>query len=506
MCGIVGLMSSKGSVSYCLVEALLSLQHRGQDAVGITTHDIETNKIHFQKKDGMVGDALNLNDLNSLKGHIGLGHVRYPTTGVYTYQDIQPFYVNQPYGIALVHNGNLVNLKSLSIYLKAIDLRYLETQSDSNVLLNIFSHLLYKEILSSDININNSTTLHPSLVFQAVKQLYNICIGSYSVICLIQGQGLVFFRDPHGIRPLIWGRKVQDKKDTENLTKIDYMVASESVALDVLDFELIGDLSPGEVIYINLAGQIYHYTYYSPEFIFTPCIFEYVYLARADSVMNCVSVYSARMNMGEKLAQKLRRELDLSKIDVIIPVPDTSRPAALKIATLLNKPYREGLIKNRYITRTFIMPNQKIRRQVIKRKFNVIHSEIRGKNILLIDDSIVRGNTAKCLIEIVRQAGAHKVYFASCAPPILYQNVYGIDIPTRKELIAISSNNDSEQIAKNIGADKVIYQDLNDLEDAIRMENPKLQQFETSIFNGHYITNHVTTDYLSSLELYRSNL
>ena len=482
MCGIVGIVSHY-SVASLLYDALTALQHRGQDAAGIAT--LEERKIHLYKANGLVNDVFDENNLASLVGNVGIGHVRYPTAGCSHLEEAQPMYVNSPYGIALAHNGNLTNKDSLKKELFETDRRHINTQSDTEVLLNVLAH---------EIQAQHPDKLRPAHLFQAVDGVHRRCTGGYASIALIPNFGVVGFRDPWGIRPAVLGRRVSKRG-------IQYAIASESVALDVIGFETIRDLRPGETVVLTLDGEIHTHTSDLAQPA-TPCIFEYVYFARPDSMMDDISVYKARLRMGESLAKKIQRLRPNHDIDVVIPVPDTSRTAALPMAYDLNVKYREGFMKNRYIGRTFIMPGQEERQKSVKRKLNPIELEFRGKNVLLVDDSIVRGTTSRQIIQMARDAGANKVYLASAAPPVRHPNVYGIDMPAANELIAHGKT--EAEVQAEIGADWLIYQDLEDLIDACQEGNPAISQFDTSCFSGEYITG-IETGYLTELEKLRSD-
>jgi amidophosphoribosyltransferase len=483
MCGIVGIVG-KGDVNQSLYDALLVLQHRGQDAAGIMT--AEEGQLHLRKSNGLVRDVFHERHMLRLAGGMGIAHTRYPTAGNPHSSESQPFYTNSPYGIGLAHNGNLTNSRALRELLLKEDLRHLNTESDSEVLLNVFAHELQQV---------GGVEPDERAIFKAVSAVHRRCRGAYAVTVLVAGFGVVGFRDPNGIRPLVYGTR-----ETEAGT--EYMLASESVALDVCGFQLVRDVAPGEAVAIHKDGKIYtHQCADKP--VFSPCIFEYVYFARPDSTMDDVSVHKARMRMGEKLAEKIQREWPDHDIDVVIPIPDTSRTSALQLANMLGVKYREGFIKNRYIGRTFIMPGQKLRNQSVRQKLNAIDLEFHGKNVLLVDDSIVRGTTSRQIVQMARDVGANKVYFASAAPPVKFPNVYGIDMPSVKELIAHDKS--PAEVAEFIGADKLIYQDLGDLIDAVRRGNPRIQRFDTSVFTGDYITGDITPDYLAFLEQERSD-
>jgi len=482
MCGIIGIVG-KQAVTPSIFDALTILQHRGQDAAGIAT--LEGHRIHLYKGNGLVKDVFPRSELEKLRGMAGIGHVRYPTAGSDNHDESQPFYVNSPYGIVLGHNGNLINAAALKKELFDSDRRHLNTDSDSEALLNVFAHELHRI---------GPAGMQPEDVFKAVDSLHQRCKGAYSVIALITGKGVLGFRDPHGIRPAVLGYKDTDKGR-------EYAIASESVALDVLDFTLMRDLKPGEAIFITLDGQLH--THESPlAQPACPCIFEYVYFARPDSMLDDISVYKARLRMGEALARKILKEWPDHDIDVVIPVPDTSRTAALPLAYDLNVKYREGFIKNRYIGRTFIMPGQEQRKRSVRQKLNAIDLEFRDKNVLIVDDSIVRGTTSRQIIQMARDAGARKVYFASASPPVRYPNIYGIDMPAPSELIA--SGRDEKEIEKELGADRLIYQGLDDLIDACREGNAGITRFDTSCFSGEYVTG-VEEGYLEDLQARRSD-
>jgi amidophosphoribosyltransferase len=483
VCGIVGIVSY-GAVNQLIYDALTVLQHRGQDAAGIMT--CEGSKLWLRKDNGLVRDVFHMRHMLTLRGNMGIGHVRYPTAGCESSAEAQPFYVNSPYGIALAHNGNLTNAEELKRNLFREDLRHLNTDSDSEVLLNIFAHELQQ---------GGKLRLNEDDVFTAVSAVHRRCRGAYAAVAMITGFGVVAFRDPYGIRPLVYGRRETEKG-------IEYMIASESVALDPLGFELVGDVLPGEAIFLGKNGSMAK-RQCAEQPGYAPCIFEHVYLARPDSIIDNVSVYKARLRMGEVLAEKILRERPQHDIDVVIPIPDTSRTAALQLANNLGVKYREGFIKNRYIGRTFIMPGQQERKKSVRQKLNAIDLEFKGKNVMLVDDSIVRGTTSQQIIQMARDAGAKNVYFASAAPPVRYPNVYGIDMPTREELIA--HDRSVEQVAEAIGADWLVFHDLEDLIDAVQKGNPRIESFDCSVFTGEYITGDVTVDYLSHLERLRND-
>jgi amidophosphoribosyltransferase len=480
MCGIVGVVAAT-PVNQLLYDALLLLQHRGQDAAGIATAD--GNRFRMHKGGGLVRDVFRTRNMRALPGNSGIGQVRYPTQGsAISAEEAQPFYVNAPFGIMLAHNGNLTNWEQLKDEMFRIDRRHINTNSDSEVLLNVLAHEL--QLVSEGLS------LDPAAIFKAVAGVHRRVRGSYAVVAEIAGYGLLAFRDPFGIRPLCFGVLETD-------LGTEYMVASESVALEGMGFRLVRDVAPGEAIFIDFDQRFYsQQCAQSPSL--NPCIFEYVYLARPDSLMDGVSVYGARLRLGEYLAEQVRARIPRGDIDVVMPIPDSSRPAAMQLANRLNLPYREGFIKNRYIGRTFIMPGQAVRKKSVRQKLNAIGIEFKGKNVLLVDDSIVRGTTSQEIVQMARDAGAHKVYFASSAPPVRFPNVYGIDMPTRSELIA--SSRDDEAIRREIGADALVYQQLDDLKRAVRDCNPRLTNFEASCFDGVYITGDVTPEYLDRIE------
>lgn len=484
MCGIIGIVG-KSPVNQSLYDGLTVLQHRGQDAAGIMTSD--HGRLHLRKDNGLVRDVFEARHMLRLPGNVGIGHVRYPTAGSSSSAEAQPFYVNSPYGIALAHNGNLTNATALKDEVFRDDLRHINTTSDSEILLNVFAH---------ELQTQGKLRIGPNDIFEAVSGVHERCRGAYAVVAMIIGYGIVAFRDPFGIRPLMIG-----KRDTEQGT--EYMVASESVAIDALGYERVRDVAPGEAIYITEEGG-FHAQQCAKNPTYAPCIFEHVYFARPDSIIDGISVYKARLRMGEKLAKKIQRVFPDHDIDVVIPIPDTSRTSALQLSYELGVLYREGFIKNRYIGRTFIMPGQKQRKKSVRQKLNPIDLEFRGKNVLLVDDSIVRGTTSKEIIQMARDAGAAKVYFASAAPPVRYPNVYGIDMPTSAELIGFGR--DDKQIAEAIGADWLVYQDLDDLIAAVLYkENQTVKRFEASVFDGVYVTGDITPEYLAGLEQARND-
>jgi len=470
-------------VNQMLFDSLTVLQHRGQDAAGIMTCD--QGRFFLRKSNGLVRDVFRTRHMKRLSGDMGIGHVRYPTAGSSTEAESQPFYVNSPYGVALAHNGNLTNSEALSEELFREDLRHINTNSDSEVLLNIFAHELGKQGMS----------LTADDMFSAISRVYQRCEGGYVAVAMISGYGLVGFRDPQGIRPIVYG-----KRETEQGT--EYMIASESVALDVAGFELVRDLAPGEAVYIDRHGNL-HTQVCAANPRLTPCIFEHVYLARPDSIMDGINIYHARMQMGEKLAEKIKRVMPEHDIDVVIPIPDTSRTSALELAQHLGVTYREGFIKNRYIGRTFIMPGQTLRKKSVRQKLNAISMEFKDKTVLLVDDSIVRGTTCNEIIQMARDAGAKKVYFASAAPAVRYPNVYGIDMPAAHELIAHGRT--EEEVGELIGADWLVYQDIDDLVAACKELNPKVDGFDCSVFDGNYVTGGIDAAYLSRLENQRND-
>jgi amidophosphoribosyltransferase len=487
MCGVLGIVG-KSQVSTSLYDGLTVLQHRGQDAAGILTCG-EDGVVNMRKDNGLVKDVFFTRHMKRLKGNVGIGHCRYPTAGSSSPAEAQPFYVNSPFGIALAHNGNLTNAAELRRRIFRDDLRHINTSSDSEILLNVLAHEIFQALGTKNYKLSHEH------IFQAVTGVFKRCHGGYAVVAYILGIGLVAFRDKHGIRPLIYGYRETD-------LGTEYMVASESVALDSQGFKVIADVKPGEAIILPVTGK--------PEgrvcvegASYAPCIFEQVYLARPDSMIDGISVYRTRMRMGEKLANKIAREWPNHDIDVVIPIPDTSRTSALEMSQKLGLRYREGFIKNRYIGRTFIMPGQAQRSKSVRQKLNAIDIEFRGKNVLLVDDSIVRGTTSKQIVQMAREAGANKVYFASAAPPVRYPNVYGIDMPAADELIA--NNRTVEQIEELIGADGLIYQDLNDLIASANEGNPQITEFDTSCFSKQYITGDVSNEYLLDLQALRND-
>ena len=484
MCGIVGIVA-KTHVNQSIYDALTVLQHRGQDAAGIVTSD--QSKFYLRKDNGLVGDVFRTRHMRRLVGNMGIGHVRYPTAGSSSSAEAQPFYVNSPYGIVLAHNGNLTNTAQLSEDIYREDLRHINTTSDSEVLLNIFAHELQEQ---------KQLKPTPESVFETVKKVHKRIRGGYAVVAMICGFGIVAFRDPNGIRPVVFGKRSSEDGD-------EFMVASESVALDGLGYKLERDLAPGEALVITEEGEIFTQQC-AEETNLTPCLFEQVYFARPDSIIDGIAVYKARLRMGEKLADKIMREWPDHDIDVVIPIPDTSRTSALELANRLGVKYREGFMKNRYIGRTFIMPGQQQRKKSVRQKLNALDLEFRGKNVLLVDDSIVRGTTCEQIIEMARDAGAKNVYFASAAPAVRFPNVYGIDMPAKEDFIA--HDRTTEEIAAAIGADRLIYQDLEDLKDAC-LEGSKTTatDFDSSVFDGMYVTGDINDQYFARLSLLRGN-
>jgi len=483
MCGIVGIVG-KTPVSQYLYDGLTVLQHRGQDAAGIVT--IHNNTFRLRKGNGLVKDVFHTRHMLRLQGNIGIGHIRYPTAGTSSSSEAQPFYANAPFGISLAHNGNLTNAEELREWLFATARRHVNTTSDSEVLLNILAH---------ELQLSESLVLTPNDVFTAVSHLHQRVRGAYASVALIVGHGMVAFRDPNGIRPLVFGKR-------ENEHGVEYMVASESVALDACDFEFVRDVVPGEAIFFTEDGQIYSQQC-AENPVYNPCIFEFVYFARPDSTMDKMSVYASRVEMGTKLGEKIAKEWSDLDIDVVIPIPETSCDIALQIAHELDLPYRQGFVKNRYIGRTFIMPGQEQRKKSVRQKLNAIGAEFKGKNVLLVDDSIVRGTTSEQIIDMARASGANKVYFASAAPEVRFPNVYGIDMPSANELIA--HGRELDDICELIGADKLIYQSIDDLISAVSLGNPDIKAFDTSVFDGNYVTNDIDQSYLERLDAKRNN-
>ena len=485
MCGIVGILSTtKKDVSLYIYDALTIIQHRGQDAAGITT--ASKGRFYMRKGNGLVRNVFRTKHMEKLIGDMGIGHVRYPTAGSSSEAEAQPFYVNSPYGIAFAHNGNLTNAESLARELFEQDLRHINTNSDSEILLNI---------LASEIAEEQKHRINEHDIFNAVTKLHKRVKGAYAAIGMIPGYGIFGFRDPHGIRPLILGERT-----TKNGTK--YMLASESVGLTALGFKITRDVEPGEAIVIDRKGNV-HSQQCSDNSVLSPCIFEFVYFARPDSIIDKISVYKSRLRMGERLAIKIKSEWQYEEIDVVMPIPDTSRTSALQVANELNLKYREGFIRNRYIARTFIMPGQKQRKKSVRQKLSAIELEFKDKNVLLVDDSIVRGTTSQEIVQMARAAGAKKVFFASAAPPVRYPNVYGIDMASKNEFVA--HNKTTEEVCQTIGADKLIYQNLDDLIWSVQQGNPNIKSFDCSCFDGNYLTKDIDEPYLNNLEAQRSD-
>ncbi|EOX4225717.1 amidophosphoribosyltransferase [Vibrio cholerae] len=482
MCGIVGIVGTT-PVNQSIYDALTVLQHRGQDAAGICT--IESNRFRLRKANGLVRDVFEAKHMQRLQGNVGIGHVRYPTAGSSSASEAQPFYVNSPFGITLAHNGNLTNANQVRQKLFEKDRRHVNTTSDSEVLLNVLAH----EIDTVKGNVTAED------VFRAISNVHRTIRGAYAVAAMIIGHGMIAFRDPHGIRPLCLGKR-------EVNGQLEYMVASESVALDAVGFDFVRDVAPGEAIYATFDGELYT-KQCADNPALNPCIFEFVYFARPDSFIDKISVYSARVEMGKRLGERIKNDYSDLDIDVVIPIPETSCDIALQIAQAIDKPYRQGFVKNRYVGRTFIMPGQQQRKKSVRRKLNAIRSEFKDKNVLLVDDSIVRGTTSEQIIEMARDSGAKKVYIVSAAPEIRFPNVYGIDMPSANELIAHGRDNDA--ICKQIGADALIFQTLEDLVEAVRCGNPDITKFEASVFNGEYVTGDIDQQYLEFLESMRAD-
>ena len=483
MCGIVGVIAS-APVNQLVYDALLLLQHRGQDAAGIVT--MQGTRCHMHKARGMVRDVFRTRNMRALPGNVGIGQVRYPTAGnAYSEEEAQPFYVNAPFGLALVHNGNLTNAAALRSELFELDRRHVNTGSDSEVLLNVLAHEL--ERTARDL------PLVPDTIFKAVARVHRRVRGSYAAIVLIAGHGLLAFRDPYGIRPLALG-------EAETAGGRDMMIASESVAIEGTGHRFVRDVAPGEAVFLDLRGQL-HARQCAARPMRYPCLFEFVYLARPDSVLDGISVYQARLGMGESLARRVISTMPPSEIDVVIPIPESSRPSAMQLAQKIGKPYREGFVKNRYVGRTFIMPGQAVRTKSVRQKLNAIGVEFKGRNVLLVDDSIVRGTTSKEIVQMAREAGARRVYLASAAPPVRHPNVYGIDMPTADELIA--HNRSIEEIRAYIGADALIYQDLDALRRVVGSLNPDLSGFEASCFDGRYITGDICEADIEAAQMQR---
>ncbi|WP_067864030.1 amidophosphoribosyltransferase [Neptuniibacter marinus] len=483
MCGIVGIVA-KSNVNQTIFDALTVLQHRGQDAAGMVT--CEGNRFFLRKDNGLVNEVFRTRHMKRLAGNVGIGHVRYPTAGSSSSAEAQPFYVNSPYGIALAHNGNLTNAEDVAEQMFRADLRHINTTSDSEVLLNVLAH---------ELQLQGKLKPQADDMFAAVQRVHERCKGGYAAVALITGYGMLAFRDPHGIRPLIYGKR-ETKSGTE------YMVASESVALDISGFERVRDIAPGEAIYIDMDGNVFTQQC-AEKTKLAPCLFEYVYLARPDSIMDEVNVHVSRMRMGKNLADKIIRERPDHDIDVIIPIPDTSRTSAMEMAKELGVTFREGFIKNRYIGRTFIMPGQVQRKKSVRRKLNPIGMEFKDKVVMLVDDSIVRGTTSSQIVQMARDVGAKKVYFASAAPPVKYPNVYGIDMPAAEELIAHGRTD--EEIGKKIGCDWMIYQELDDLKKSVSDGNPKITAFDTCVFDGQYVAGDIDAGYLKRLKAARKD-
>ncbi|EKF9475685.1 amidophosphoribosyltransferase [Vibrio cholerae] len=482
MCGIVGIVGTT-PVNQSIYDALTVLQHRGQDAAGICT--IESNRFRLRKANGLVRDVFEAKHMQRLQGNVGIGHVRYPTAGSSSASEAQPFYVNSPFGITLAHNGNLTNANQVRQKLFEKDRRHVNTTSDSEVLLNVLAHEI--DTVKGNVTADD--------VFRAISNVHRTIRGAYAVAAMIIGHGMVAFRDPHGIRPLCLGKR-------EVNGQLEYMVASESVALDAVGFDFVRDVAPGEAIYATFDGELYT-KQCADNPALNPCIFEFVYFARPDSFIDKISVYSARVEMGKRLGERIKNDYSDLDIDVVIPIPETSCDIALQIAQAIDKPYRQGFVKNRYVGRTFIMPGQQQRKKSVRRKLNAIRSEFKDKNVLLVDDSIVRGTTSEQIIEMARDSGAKKVYIVSAAPEIRFPNVYGIDMPSANELIAHGRDNDA--ICKQIGADALIFQTLEDLVEAVRCGNPDIVKFEASVFNGEYVTGDIDQQYLDFLESMRSD-
>lgn len=481
MCGIAGVVGTE-DVSHELYDALTIMQHRGQDAAGMVTCDGGT--LNLRKHNGLVRDVFRQQHIDRLKGKFGIAHVRYPTAGSSSLTEAQPMYVNSPFGLCLAHNGNLTNADELNEDMFRTDRRHINTESDSEVLLNVLAH---------ELQATAGLRCTPDDVFAAVTELHSRVVGAYASVALIAGYGVLGFRDPYGIRPLLYGRKETSKG-------MSYMMASESVALSAQGYEVMADVMPGEAVYIESNGRLHRRQCVPPK-AYSPCIFEFVYLARPDSVIDSISVYKARLKMGEKLADNILRQRPQHDIDVVIPIPDTSCTAALPMAHRLDVKYREGLVKNRYIGRTFIMPGQHERQKSVRHKLSPIDLEFRGKNVLLVDDSIVRGTTSRQIVQMAREAGARKVYLASAAPPVRYPNLYGIDMPAAREFVADGQTTD--EIAEYICADWLIYQDLEDLKNCALGINPAVTEFDCSVFDGKYITGQPDPAYLSRVEAFR---
>lgn len=486
MCGIVAMMSSE-PVNQRIYDALHLLQHRGQDAAGIAT--LDGLEFHMYKAMGLVRDVFRARNMRDLTGNMGVGQVRYPTQGcASSNQESQPFYVNAPYGIAFAHNGNLTNAEALKQELYETDRRHINTTSDSEVLLNVLATEISRETVSKSLDAEG--------VFAAVSRVHKRLRGSYAVVALIAGKGLLAFRDPYGIRPICFGSNMQENG------KLEYMVSSESVTMIGLGFKVERDLAPGEALWIDLKGNVAT-RQCAENPVLSPCAFEWVYFARPDSTMDGINVYAARLKLGEYLAETLKHEIDLSEIDVVMPIPDSSRPCAQQLAQVLNLPYREGFIKNRYVGRTFIMPGQAVRKKSVRQKLNAMPVEFEGKNVLLVDDSIVRGTTMREIVRIARESGAKKVFVASSAPRVMFPNVYGIDMPTRSELLC-GDGRDAKAVAESLGADAVVYQTIDGLKNALHDLNPSIPRFDCSCFDGDYVTGDITEEYLARLDAARA--
>ena len=486
MCGIVAMMSSE-PVNQRIYDALHLLQHRGQDAAGIAT--LDGLEFHMYKAMGLVRDVFRTRNMRDLTGNMGVGQVRYPTQGcASSNQESQPFYVNAPYGIAFAHNGNITNAEALKHELYETDRRHINTTSDSEVLLNVLATEISRETVSKSLDAEG--------VFAAVSRVHKRLRGSYAVVALIAGKGLLAFRDPYGIRPICFGSNMQENG------KLEYMVSSESVTMIGLGFKVERDLAPGEALWIDLKGNV-STRQCAENPVLSPCAFEWVYFARPDSTMDGINVYAARLKLGEYLAETLKHEIDLSEIDVVMPIPDSSRPCAQQLAQVLNLPYREGFIKNRYVGRTFIMPGQAVRKKSVRQKLNAMPVEFKDKNVLLVDDSIVRGTTMKEIVRMARESGAKKVFVASSAPRVMFPNVYGIDMPTKAELLC-GDGKDEEAVARELGADAVIYQTLEGLKASLHELNPSIDVFDCSCFDGVYVTGTVTEEYLERLSRNRA--
>lgn len=485
MCGVIGIVA-KQLVNQDLYNGLTVMQHRGQDAAGIATCD--GSRFYMRKSNGLVHDVFHTRHMLYLKGNMGIGHIRYPTAGSVSPAEAQPFYVSAPYGITMSHNGNLINSEYIRRQLVEDELRHINTNSDSEVLLNVFAYELSRANKRRD-------DLTPEDIFTAVRCVHERCSGGYATVAMIAGVGIVGFRDIYGIRPLVFGQRETD-------LGMEYMIASESVAMSTLNYKLVSDVKPGAAVFIDIHGKV-HTDICSDHCGYSPCIFEHVYLARPDSIIDGISVYQARLRMGEALAKTILAKYPDHDIDVVIPVPDSSRTAALALAHKISVEYREGFVKNRYIPRTFIMPGQNEREESVKQKLNIIDLEFKNKNVLIVDDSIVRGTTSQQIVSIAREAGAKKVYFASAAPPVRYPNVYGIDMPSPEELIAHQRS--TEEVAKQINADWLVYQDIDDLIDAVRYDNPNIKKFDSSCFTGEYVTGDVNTEYLHALNELRND-